>query len=210
MALRKKPSLSEIFKSLDYMRENNYSLMVIFRANGFGYLPEGLHSYEWSAMLEYLEYSTNTKPQARKICQLLRSDIELSMPFRAFVAIALSGELKRGKHNKVTLADRDLWVYLAISYAERQGFTSRYTEYGTFATMAVHIGISETKSIELVRKAFESGERIYIAMNADFHKVIELGFTPKYWLDPKPGQLVARAIEVDPSLIPPPMEVAKR
>jgi hypothetical protein len=207
---KKNPTLSEIFKSLDYIRENNYSLMVIFRANGYGYLPEGLYSYEWNAMLEYIEYTTNTKPATGQICWLMRSGWELSQPFKNFVSMILNAEFRRGKHDKVTLTDRDLWVYLAISYAERQGFTSRYANYGTFETMAVHLGLTATKSIEHVRKAFESGERIYNAMNADYHKEIERTFIPKTWSDYKPGQIVARAIEPDPALIPPLMEEARR
>ena len=172
-----------IFKSLDWASPENSRFLHISRVLGSSYLPEGFEPYEWQAVRELIDYSTKAKPATRQICQLLRSDLELSRPFRGFVALIMEGRLARGKQSKPTLKDRDLWVYLAISYVEESS-PKKYPRERLYEAMIRHIGIDRTA----VKTAFTKGEGIFKLFDAQRQKLLKFQFIPRYLETPKHGQ----------------------
>ncbi len=143
----------DIFKSLDWARSENYPFLHPLRVFGVGRTPEGFKNWEWHAIMGFFDYSTKAKPATNKICQLLCSDLELSPNFRAVVALIVEGRLSRGRQSKVTTKDRDLWVYLAISYVEGNN-AAKYCRERLYEAMIEHIGRDRTT----VMKAFTNGK----------------------------------------------------
>lgn len=173
--MRKTPS--EIFKSLDYLNDDviMHNMVAPFR----DWDMEGLTIQECAAISVYIEFSTNDKPFADEITKILFSDAELTKPFRIVLGAIVSGELKRRKHQTVTKAGRDLWVYLAIEYAMREDLR-KYTddgglqsdEKGLFYEMALHLKLNK-KTIET---AYDNGKTIY--QDSPYHDAIQKHFKP--------------------------------
>ena len=140
---------------------------------------KGLSLDEYIAVKQYLEYSTEKQPKSDLIEEILSSDAELSKRFRITLGIIISGKAKRWKHQKTTLADRDLWVYLAIEYAMREGFKKhtddrglQTDEKGLFYEMALHLKLNK-KTIET---AYDNGKTIY--QDSHYHDAIQKHFKP--------------------------------
>jgi hypothetical protein len=164
---------SEIFKSLDYLYDD--VIMNNFRVPFSDWDETGLSIHECAAISSYLEFSTNNKPFAGEIIRLLEGDAELTKPFRKALGEIIAGEAKRGKHEKITKAGRDLWLYLAIEYAELEGYGkySSNKNNGLFVDMASHLFLTQGA----IEKAYESGQKIY--QDSLYHDAIAEHFKPR-------------------------------
>jgi hypothetical protein len=169
----KKKTPSEIFGSLDYL--NDDVIMNNFRVPFSDWDEEGLTIHECAAISAYLGFSTKDKPFADEIIKLLESDAELTTPFRKALGEIIAGKAKRGKHEKITKAGRDLWVYLAIEYAGREGYGkySSGNNNGLFVDMASHLFLTS----DAIEKAYGSGQKIY--QDSPYHEEIEKHFKPR-------------------------------
>jgi hypothetical protein len=169
----KKKTPPEIFRSLDYL--NDDVIMNNFRVPFSDWDEEGLSIHECAAISAYLEFSTTGKPFADEIIKILESDAELTRPFRKALGEIIAGKARRGKHMTITKAGRDLWVYLAIEYASREGY-GKYSsggKNGLFVDMDNHLDYEEGNAEKMYRK----GEEIYI--KSLYHDAIAEHFKPR-------------------------------
>ncbi|MEQ1558267.1 MAG: hypothetical protein ABL933_04925 [Methyloglobulus sp.] len=179
-------AIIDIFKSLDWARPENSLFFHPLRIYGTGRTPEGFKNWEWHAITLYLDYSTKAKPVTNKICQILCSDVEMSPNFRGVVALIVEGRLSRGKQSKVTTKDRDLWVYLAISYIEENS-AAKYPRERLYEAMIEHIERERTAVME----AFTNGQGIFKSFDARTQELFKFQFVPQYWESPEHGQFDA-------------------
>jgi hypothetical protein len=139
--------IKEIFKSLDYLREPGVMLRLRCSQNDMA-----LSVQERMAITEFMDNKNE-----KMLIDVVRENQKPSRFFMFWLSQLLADKLEKNT-NRIK-ADRDLWIFMAIDFAQRScGFSLTHDDLLVFELMAKHM---QEKKHDAIHKAYYRGKVIF-------------------------------------------------